>query len=107
MLSPSKTLDAVAQIISAQSATQSFELKNILITGVSQSSENIEEGDIFIALPGDKTHGARFAADAIKNGARAVLTDSAGAELIILAEVQAYSAHGFIVNLCVICIAWV
>lgn len=82
MLSPSKTLDAVAQIISAQSATQSFELKNILITGVSQSSENIEEGDIFIALPGDKTHGARFAADAIKNGARAVLTDSAGAELI-------------------------
>ena len=82
MLSPSKTLDAVAQIISAQSATQAFELKNILITGVSQSSENIEEGDIFIALPGDKTHGARFAADAIKNGARAVLTDSAGAELI-------------------------
>jgi UDP-N-acetylmuramoyl-L-alanyl-D-glutamate--2,6-diaminopimelate ligase len=82
MLRPSKTLDAVAQIISAQSATQSFELKNILITGVSQSSENIEEGDIFIALPGDKTHGARFAADAIKNGARAVLTDSAGAELI-------------------------
>jgi UDP-N-acetylmuramoyl-L-alanyl-D-glutamate--2,6-diaminopimelate ligase len=82
MLRPIKTLDAVAQIISAQSATQSFELKNILITGVSQSSENIEEGDIFIALPGDKTHGARFAADAIKNGARAVLTDSAGAELI-------------------------
>jgi UDP-N-acetylmuramoyl-L-alanyl-D-glutamate--2,6-diaminopimelate ligase len=82
MLSPSKTLDAIAQIISAQSATQSFELKNILITGVSQSSENIEEGDIFIALPGDKTHGARFAADAIRNGARAVLTDSAGAELI-------------------------
>jgi hypothetical protein len=37
MLSPSKTLDAVAQIISAQSATQSFELKNILITGVSSS----------------------------------------------------------------------
>lgn len=82
MLSPSKTLEAVAQIISAQSATKAFELKNILITGVSQSSENIEEGDIFIALPGDKTHGARFAADAIKNGARAVLTDSAGAELI-------------------------
>ena len=82
MLSPSKTLEAIAQIISAKSDTQTFELKSILITGVSQSSENIEEGDIFIALPGDKTHGARFVADAIKNGARAVLTDSAGAEII-------------------------
>ena len=79
MSSTSKNLDAVAQIISAQSATPSLELKEIFITGISQSSNEIEEGDIFIALPGEKFHGAKFAADAIKKGAKAVLTDKSGA----------------------------
>ena len=82
MSSPSKTLESIAQIISAQSATDTFELKNLLITGISQSSKDVEEGDIFIALPGEKTHGASFVADAIRNGARAVLTDNAGAKMI-------------------------
>ncbi len=82
MLSPSKTLEAIAHIISAQSATDTFELKKLLITGISQSSKDVEEGDIFIALPGEKTHGANFVADAIRNGARAVLTDNAGAKMI-------------------------
>ena len=82
MSSPSKTLESIAQIISAQSATDTFELKNFLITGISQSSKDVEEGDIFIALPGEKTHGASFVADAIRNGARAVLTDNAGAKMI-------------------------
>jgi len=54
----------------------------ISITGISQSSNNIEAGDIFIALPGEKTHGAKFASDAIKRGAKAILTDTAGAALI-------------------------
>ncbi len=82
MSSTSKNLDAVAQIISAQSATPSLELKEIFITGISQSSNEIEEGDIFIALPGEKFHGAKFAADAIKKGAKAVLTDKSGAALV-------------------------
>lgn len=82
MSSPSKTLEAIAQIILAQSATDTFELKKIHITGISQSSDDIEEGDLFIALSGEKTHGAKFAVDAIRNGAKAVLTDSAGAEVI-------------------------
>jgi UDP-N-acetylmuramoyl-L-alanyl-D-glutamate--2,6-diaminopimelate ligase len=82
MSSPSKTLESIAQIISAQSATDTFEIKNLLITGISQSSKDVEEGDIFIALPGEKTHGASFVADAIRNGARAVLTDNAGAKTI-------------------------
>jgi UDP-N-acetylmuramoyl-L-alanyl-D-glutamate--2,6-diaminopimelate ligase len=54
----------------------------ISITGISQSSNNIEAGDIFIALPGEKTHGAKFASDAITRGAKAILTDAAGAALI-------------------------
>ena len=82
MSSPSKTLDTVAQIISAQSSSDPSELMKISITGISQSSNNIEAGDIFIALPGEKTHGAKFASDAIKRGAKAILTDAAGAALI-------------------------
>jgi len=82
MSSQSKTLESIAQIISAQSATDTFELKKLLITGISQSSKDVEEGDIFIALPGEKTHGASFVADAIRNGARAMLTDNAGAKMI-------------------------
>ena len=82
MSSPSVTLDAIAQIISAQSSSNPSELRKIHITGISQSSNDIEAGDIFIALPGEKTHGAKFASDAIKRGANAILTDSAGAALI-------------------------
>ena len=82
MSSPSKTLDTVAQIISAQSSSDPSELMKISITGISQSSNNIEAGDIFIALPGEKTHGAKFASDAITRGAKAILTDAAGAALI-------------------------
>ena len=37
---------------------------------------------MFIALPGEKTHGAKFVPEAVINGAKAVLTDSIGAELI-------------------------
>jgi hypothetical protein len=78
----SKNLDEISMVISAQSNIESYELSKILITGISQTSHDIEEGDIFIALPGEKTHGAKFASDAIKRGAKAILTDSDGAALI-------------------------
>lgn len=78
----SKSLDEISKVISAQCLTDSSELSKILITGISQTSHDIEEGDIFIALPGEKTHGAKFASDAIKRGAKAILTDSDGAALI-------------------------
>jgi UDP-N-acetylmuramoyl-L-alanyl-D-glutamate--2,6-diaminopimelate ligase len=38
----------------------------------------VRPGDLYAALPGARTHGARFAADAVSAGAVAVLTDSAG-----------------------------
>ena len=42
----------------------------------------MKPGDLFIALPGAKRHGAEFATNAQKQGAVAVVTDSAGAKLI-------------------------
>ena len=53
-----------------------------LITGVSVSSKDVQKGDLFIALPGEKSHGAEFVAEAISLGAVAVLTDAEGAAKI-------------------------
>lgn len=53
-----------------------------LITGVSVSSKDVQKGDLFVALPGEKSHGAEFVAEAFSLGAVAVLTDAAGAAKI-------------------------
>lgn len=50
-------------------------------TGVSMSSTDVAPGDVFVAVPGLKVHGARFAADAVARGAVAVLTDPEGAAI--------------------------
>lgn len=49
----------------------------VRITGISLRSSAVQPGDLYAALPGARTHGARFAADAVSAGAVAVLTDSA------------------------------
>ncbi|MFZ0228856.1 MAG: UDP-N-acetylmuramoyl-L-alanyl-D-glutamate--2,6-diaminopimelate ligase [Mycobacterium sp.] len=48
------------------------------ITGVTLRAQDVRPGDLFAALSGASTHGARFDADAIERGAVAVLTDAAG-----------------------------
>ena len=50
------------------------------ITGVTLASDDVRPGDLYAALPGARTHGARFAADAAQRGAVAVLTDPTGRE---------------------------
>ena len=52
-----------------------------LISGVALDSRRILPGDLYVALPGRDTHGARFARAAVEAGAAAVLTDRAGADL--------------------------
>ncbi len=49
------------------------------VTGVSQSTASVVPGDLFVAVPGARVHGARFVQQAIGDGAVAVLTDRAGA----------------------------
>ena len=73
-----RTLGSVAAIANAELIGDAA----TVITGLTLSSKDVQQGDLFIALPGEKHHGAKFAADAISQGAVAVLTDSAGAELI-------------------------
>ncbi|RPA63454.1 UDP-N-acetylmuramoyl-L-alanyl-D-glutamate--2,6-diaminopimelate ligase [Gordonia oryzae] len=63
------------------------------VTGVSLRAQDVRSGDLFAALPGARTHGARFAADAVERGATAVLTDAAGrAELTRVLPIDANCA---------------
>ena len=57
------------------------------ITGVTHDSAAVRPGDLLAALPGSRTHGARYVPAAVAAGAVAVLTDPAGAELAAAAGV--------------------
>ena len=48
------------------------------VTGVTHDSREIRSGDLYAALPGSRSHGADFAAQAARAGAAAILTDPAG-----------------------------
>lgn len=50
-------------------------------SGATSSDAEVVEGDLFLAYPGEKTHGARFASNAISRGARAIVTDAEGAAI--------------------------
>lgn len=47
-----------------------------MIQGLTLDSDDVIAGDLFVALPGLKVHGAKFVESAVANGAVAVLTDS-------------------------------
>lgn len=47
-----------------------------MIQGLTLDSNDVIAGDLFVALPGLKVHGAEFVKSAVTNGAVAVLTDS-------------------------------
>ncbi len=51
------------------------------VSGVASRAQAVAVGDLFVALPGARAHGAEFARAAAAAGAVAVLTDPAGARL--------------------------
>ena len=53
--------------------------RDAAVTGVTHDSSKVQPGDLFAALPGALTHGARFAAQAEAAGAVALFTDPDGA----------------------------
>ena len=64
------------------------------VSGVTLDSRAVSPGDLYVALPGTKVHGAAFCADAVAAGAVAVLTDpdgraraaAAGVPVFVLAD---------------------
>lgn len=55
---------------------------DVSVTGVSINASQVVPGDVFVALPGSVHHGALFVDEAIDAGARAVLTDKAGLDMM-------------------------
>ncbi|MFK4790145.1 UDP-N-acetylmuramyl-tripeptide synthetase [Microbacterium sp. ZW T5_56] len=53
----------------------------VVVTGASIDSRTVRAGDIYVAAPGARVHGARFTRDAAARGAVAVVTDEAGADI--------------------------
>src|SRR6478609_8166918 len=70
-------LGPLAEQVAATPA-DGVEVADIRITGVTLRSQDVEASDLFAALPGSSSHGARFAAEAVSRGAAAILTDAAG-----------------------------
>lgn len=56
--------------------------ENTEIFGLAVNSQGVSFGYLFIALQGSKQHGAYYFAQAIKNGANAVVTDEKGYQII-------------------------
>ena len=73
------TLGALAAELGIQLISGSAEVQ---VTGVSMNTNDLRTGDLFVAMPGLKTHGANFAAKAIELGAAAIISDSSGLELM-------------------------
>ena len=55
--------------------------KDLVFTGVTHNDKDVEAGDLFLAIPGAKVHGADFIRNARAQGAVAVITDAQGAQI--------------------------
>ena len=96
------TLSAAPRTVSGPLATSGHELANILggtliadgtqqVRGCAVDSRVVLAGQLFLALPGERTHGLRHAVDALQGGATAIVVE--GGEKTeelrqILAEVE-------------------
>lgn len=59
------------------------EIPDVTVCGITLDSRSVLPGDLYCALPGANTHGARFAAEAVSRGCVAILTDPVGRDLIL------------------------
>ena len=67
------------------------------LSGLTLDSRSVQPGDLYVALPGTRAHGAAFCADAVAAGAVAVLTDpdgraraaATGAPVFVIADPRA------------------
>ncbi len=69
-------LAAASEVLPAAAATS-----DLRVSGVTLDSRAVLPGDLYAALPGRVTHGARYARAAVESGAVAILTDAEGAQL--------------------------
>jgi UDP-N-acetylmuramoyl-L-alanyl-D-glutamate--2,6-diaminopimelate ligase len=73
------SLASIADEFGLEWATPTSEVS---VSGISMNTNDLRAGDLFVAMPGLKTHGANFVAAAIEKGAVALVTDVAGIALL-------------------------
>jgi UDP-N-acetylmuramoyl-L-alanyl-D-glutamate--2,6-diaminopimelate ligase len=56
---------------------------DVQVRGVTLASAEVRPGDLYAALPGARTHGIQYVADAVSRGAVAVLTDPTGRDAAV------------------------
>lgn len=71
---PLPTLAAQVGAVPAEGSA----VPQVHISGVTLRAQDVRPGDLFAALTGSSTHGARYAGDAVERGAVALLTDADG-----------------------------
>ncbi|MFC5382232.1 UDP-N-acetylmuramoyl-L-alanyl-D-glutamate--2,6-diaminopimelate ligase [Aquipuribacter nitratireducens] len=85
MPEPRPTVSSLARVhglrVLAAAGAPAPEEDSPVVTGVTLDSRRVGPGWLYAALPGSRTHGARFVPDAARAGAVAVLTDPEGASL--------------------------
>lgn len=64
-----------SELVQLLGATSIDEFEDRVVSGVSFNSANIKEGELFIALQGQKSHGHQFLDDAFKRGASLALVE--------------------------------
>ena len=73
---------ALADHVRADVLSSAGSADGVRVTGVTLRSQDVRPGDLFAALPGATAHGAGYAADAVRRGAAAILTDEAGVVIV-------------------------
>jgi UDP-N-acetylmuramoyl-L-alanyl-D-glutamate--2,6-diaminopimelate ligase len=67
----------------ASALLDELKARGISVTGLALDSRKVRPGDVFLALPGAHTDGRAFIADAVANGAAAVLYEPQGFEAAV------------------------
>jgi UDP-N-acetylmuramoyl-L-alanyl-D-glutamate--2,6-diaminopimelate ligase len=90
----SLALNDLAQLLGATGDIDS----QVVITGITHTDKDVQAGDIFLAVAGNKVHGAKFIHSAQERGAVAVVTDAEGAKnskglpTLVVADVRSAGA---------------
>ncbi|MBP2702350.1 UDP-N-acetylmuramoyl-L-alanyl-D-glutamate--2,6-diaminopimelate ligase [Microbispora sp. RL4-1S] len=80
---PARPLSGLTALLGAASSVPSPGARVVrgAVTGVTIDSRQVRRGDLYVAMPGARAHGAEFARDALAAGAAAILTDGQGRDL--------------------------
>ena len=76
-----------------------IENMDISIHGIAYDSRSVQKGDLFVAIKGEKTDGARYIQDAVANGASAVASEQTTGVGIAIPHIPVKDARKFLAEI--------